>query len=75
MKIRERKEVNLVQLRAVQFGEAFDYEDNIFVKCLGDESNGETPDRIGMNVKTGRLCCFAPEDLVKPLDAEIVINK
>lgn len=75
MKIRERREANLEQLIKIPFGEAFEYEGNIFVKCLGDASNGETPDRIGMNVDTGRLYCFDPEELVTPLDAEIIINK
>ncbi len=75
MKINERKEVNLVQLDKIDFGEAFGYGDNIFVKCYGDESNRETPSRIGMNVDTGRLSHFNPEELVRPIDAEIVINK
>ena len=75
MKTSERKETNFVPLNKIAFGEAFEYENNIFVKCLSDESSRETPNRIGMNVDTGRLCYFDPEDLVEPLDAEIVINK
>lgn len=75
MKINERKEANFAPLNKINFGEAFEYENNIFVKCLSDESSSETPNRIGMNVDTGRLCYFDSEDLVTPLDAEIVINK
>lgn len=75
MKINERKEANLVPLRAINFGEAFEHTGRIFIKCLSEESNGETPNRIGMNVETGRLCTFAAETLVRQLDAEIVINK
>ena len=75
MKISERKEAYLVPLKVVNFGEAFEYKDDIFVKCLGDESIGETPNRIGMNIDTGRLITFSPETPVRPLDAEIIINK
>lgn len=75
MKINERKEANLLPLRAIQFGEAFEDNGRIYVKCLSEESNGDTHNRIGMSVETGRLITFAAETLVKPLDAEIVINK
>lgn len=74
MKVNERKEANLLPLRSIQFGEAFEYHNKIFIKCLSEESNGETPNRIGMNVETGRLCTFADKELVKQIDAEIVIN-
>lgn len=75
MKINERKEANFAPLNKIKFGEAFEHENNIFVKCLSDESSSETPNRIGMNIDTGRLITFDAEELVSPLDAEIVINK
>lgn len=75
MKINEKKESNSLPLREIDFGEAFEHTGRIFIKCLSDESNRGTDTRIGMNIDTGRLCYFDPEALVKPLDAEIVINK
>lgn len=75
MKTRERREANLIPLRAIQFGEAFEHNGDIYIKCLCDGSNGEADNRIGMKVETGRLITFSPEELVTPLDAEIVINK
>ena len=75
MRINERKEANLVPLNETDFGEAFENNGAIFIKCLCDESNRSTPDRIAMDLETGRLCKFTAEELVTPLDAEIVINK
>lgn len=71
MKINEKREV--VALEEIAFGEAFEYGGDLFIKCLTEEQ--DVLMRTIANIETGRILKMNYKELVRPLDAEIVINQ
>lgn len=70
MKIFEKREV--MELKEIAFGEAFEFENRIYIKCL-DENSTENIQRTIMDIETGRLLNISIHEIVRPVNAEINI--
>lgn len=72
MKINEKKEV--AQLKEIAFGEAFEFENRIYIKCMDKSIPDEENFLIAAaDIETGKILKINMYEIVRPLDAEINI--